>query len=211
MNLRPYVLATAFALFAATSLGAPIDRHALVTRHTPTITSIDKSAPFMVGNGNFAFTADITGLQTFPEQYSSLVPLMTQSSWGWHSFPNPQGYTLERALKPLKTNHGTRKYAALFNWDEAKAPDIQWLRENPHKINLARVALHLEDASGKRATFADLSNTQQTLDLWSGRLSSSFTYLGSPVEVETSVYPDRDVLIVRIRSPLLADGRVGID
>ncbi len=54
---------------AAASVGAaskPIDRHALVTRHNPTITAVDKSAPFMVGNGNFAFTADITGLQTFP-------------------------------------------------------------------------------------------------------------------------------------------------
>ena len=45
---------------------APIDRHALVTRHNPTITAVDRSAPFMVGNGNLAFTADITGLQTFP-------------------------------------------------------------------------------------------------------------------------------------------------
>src|SRR6476659_3864868 len=80
---------------------APIDRHALVTRHNPTITSIDQSAPFMVGNGNFAFTADITGLQTFPEQYSSLVPLMTQSQWAWHSFPNPKGFTLDSALKPI--------------------------------------------------------------------------------------------------------------
>ena len=53
----------------------------------------------MVGNGNLAFTADITGLQTFPEQYSPLVPLMTQAQWAWHSFPNPQGFTLEQALK----------------------------------------------------------------------------------------------------------------
>ena len=72
-------------------MAAPIDRHALVTRHNPTITAVDKSAPFMVGNGNFAFTADITGLQTFQDQYSPLVPLMTQAQWGWHSFPNPQG------------------------------------------------------------------------------------------------------------------------
>ena len=82
------------ALMAAASVGAaskPIDRHALVTRHNPTVTAVDKSAPLMVGNGNFAFTADITGLQTFPEQYSSLVPLMTQAQWAWHSFPNPEG------------------------------------------------------------------------------------------------------------------------
>ncbi len=59
------LLATLVAA-ALSPTAAPIDRHALVTRHNPTITAIDKSAPFMVGNGNFAFTADITGLQTFP-------------------------------------------------------------------------------------------------------------------------------------------------
>src|SRR6187455_1066267 len=105
---------------------APIDRHALVTRHNPTITAVDKSAPFMVGNGNFAFTADITGLQTFPEQYSSLVPLMTQAQWSWHSFPNPKGYKLEDALKPIKVRKKNREYAALTNWEEAKAENIQW-------------------------------------------------------------------------------------
>ena len=71
-------------LGAGVAFAAPIDRHALVTRHNPTITAIDPSAPFMVGNGNFAFTADITGLQTFQDRYSALVPLMTQAQWAWH-------------------------------------------------------------------------------------------------------------------------------
>ncbi len=189
----------------------PIDRHALVTRHNPSITTIDKSAPFMVGNGNFAFTADITGLQTFPEQYSSLVPLMTQAQWSWHSFPNPKGYKLEDALKPIKVRKKTRKYAALTSWDEAKAENIQWLRENPHRFSLGRLALRLENSQGKAASFADLANTSQSLDLWSGRLSSAFTFDGVPAEVETSVHPERDILIVRIRSQLLFDGRLGVD
>ncbi len=34
---------------------------------------------------------------------------------------------------------------------------------------------------------------------------------GAPVEVETSVHPDRDILIVRLKSQLLADGRLGVD
>ncbi len=34
---------------------------------------------------------------------------------------------------------------------------------------------------------------------------------GAPVEVETSVHPDRDLIIVRLRSKLLADGRLGMD
>ena len=52
-----------------------IDRRALVTRHNPTLTRIDPASPLMVGNGNLGFTADITGLQTFQEQYSPRVPL----------------------------------------------------------------------------------------------------------------------------------------
>jgi hypothetical protein len=39
-----------------------IDRKALVQRHSPTVTTIDPAAPFMVGNGQLALSADITGL-----------------------------------------------------------------------------------------------------------------------------------------------------
>jgi hypothetical protein len=190
---------------------APIDRHALVTRHNPTITAIDKSAPFMVGNGNLAFTADITGLQTFPDQYSTLVPLMTQAQWAWHSFPNPQGFTLAKAEVPIKVRGKKQKYPYLTDWEQAKRPDIQWLRENPHRFSLGRLGLHLAKTDGKPAAFADVSATRQTLDMWTGRLSSSFVFDGVPVEVETSVHPDRDLIIVRLRSSLLADGRLGVD
>lgn len=202
--------AMALALGVAVT-AAPIDRHALVTRHNPTITRVDPSAPFMVGNGNFAFTADITGLQTFPEQYSPLAPLLTEAQWGWHSFPNPKGFTLAQAMKPIKVRKKTREYPALFNWDEAKAENIQWLRENPHKFSLGRLSLRLTHADGKVATFADLSATSQTLDMWTGRLTSRFVFDGAPVEVETSVHPERDLLIVRVKSPLLSGGRLGVE
>ena len=198
-------------LVAGTAVGAPIDRHALVTRHNPTITAIDKSAPFMVGNGNLAFTADITGLQTFPEQYSSLVPLMTQAQWAWHSFPNPQGFTLAQAEVPVKVRGTRQKYPYLSDWEQAKTPAIQWLRENPHRFSLGRLSLLLLKTDGKPAVFGDLSATRQTLDMWTGRLSSNFVFDGVPVEVETSVHPDRDLIIVRLRSKLLADGRLGVD
>jgi len=204
-------MAALLALAPAAALSAPIDRHALVTRHNPTITAIDKSAPFMVGNGTFAFTADITGLQTFPEQYSSLVPMATMAQWAWHSFPNPKGFTLDQAMKPLDVRGKKRPYPALANWDEAKQPAIQWLRENPHKFSLGRLSLRLKNSAGATAKFPDLTATKQTLDMWSGRLTSRFVFDGVPVEVETSVHPERDVLIVRLESALLADGRLGID
>jgi hypothetical protein len=44
-----------------------IDRFTLVTRHNPTLNKFDLLSPLSVGNGEFAFTADVTGLQTFSE------------------------------------------------------------------------------------------------------------------------------------------------
>jgi hypothetical protein len=195
-------------LVAHAASAAPIDRHALITRHNPTITAIDRSAPFMVGNGNFAFTADITGLQTFQEQYSPLAPLLTEAQWGWHSFPGK--FELGQAQKPFRVRGKLRWYPALQDWEEARKPEIQWLRENPHKFSLGRLALHLANG-GRDARFADLSATKQSLDMWTGRLRSSFVYAGQPVEVETSVHPTRDLVIVRLESPLLVDGRLGVD
>lgn len=40
------------------------------------------STPLQVGNGNFAFGADVTGLQTFK-------PFAIMSTWGWHNFSLP--------------------------------------------------------------------------------------------------------------------------
>ena len=57
---------------------------------------MDTLSSLSVGNGRFAFTVDATGLQSFPDVYAKGVPLGTQSEWGWHSFPNTNGYTEER-------------------------------------------------------------------------------------------------------------------
>ncbi|MBC8027077.1 MAG: hypothetical protein H7Y89_13875 [Steroidobacteraceae bacterium] len=211
MNIRIGLvsLALAASLPSDDAQAQGIDRHALVTRHNPTIARVDKTSPFMVGNGSLAFTADITGLQTFPEQYTDLVPLMTQSTWSWHSFPG--NYTIESAHVPIPVHGKTQQFPYLTSWDEAKKPNVQWLRENPHRFSLGRLSLRLTGANGKRATFGDLSDTKQALDLWAGRLTSGFTFDGATVEVETSVHPTQDILIVRVKSALLTDGRLGVD
>ncbi|MGA2438779.1 MAG: hypothetical protein ABSF57_09745, partial [Acidobacteriaceae bacterium] len=74
---------------------APIDRHALVTRHNIVVHSLDPNGAMAVGNGDFAFNFDVTGLQSFPEFYEKTMPIGILSDWGWHSFPNPNGYTLD--------------------------------------------------------------------------------------------------------------------
>src|ERR1017187_9099156 len=68
-----------------------LDRLAIVSRHDPVLHRPDPRSPLSVGNGEFAFTADITGLQSFAELYEDAVPLCTQSQWGWHSFPALSG------------------------------------------------------------------------------------------------------------------------
>jgi len=65
---------------------ASIDRHALVTRHNITWNEVAGRLP--LGNGEFCFGADATGLQTFAGN--------SMSHWGWRSFPLPEGWTPDR-------------------------------------------------------------------------------------------------------------------
>jgi hypothetical protein len=51
-----------------------IDRRALVARHDVRQTRIDPRSPVSVGNGEFAFTFDITGLQTFRTSPIAMEP-----------------------------------------------------------------------------------------------------------------------------------------
>ena len=67
----------------------------LVTRHNVLLTAADPMASLSVGNGQFAFTVDFTGLQTFPKYYADGIQLGTQSQWGWDSAPNPEKFTIE--------------------------------------------------------------------------------------------------------------------
>src|SRR5437763_6690880 len=80
----------AASLPAAAQRDGAIDRRAVVSRHNPTLHDFDVRSPLSVGNGEFAFTADATGLQTFRRLYESALPLSTQSQWGWHTSPNPR-------------------------------------------------------------------------------------------------------------------------
>ena len=195
----------------STASEGKIDRYALVSRHNISLQKIDATSPLMVGNGNFAFTADITGLQTFPEQYSPLAPLLTEAQWGWHSFPNPRHYQYEDSLVPVPVHGSIQYYPWLRDGSEATKPAIAFLRENPHRISLGRLSLYLISRGGKPARFADLSAIHQTLDLWSATLDSRFELEGEPVQVQTRVHPDSDMLIVTLTSPALAAGRLGVD
>src|SRR5678815_4067953 len=79
---------------AASAAPAPattmtLDRKTIVQRHNPVVTAPDPFTALSVGNGEFAFTADVTGLQTLPEIYEKTFPLCTTAHWAWHRTPAP--------------------------------------------------------------------------------------------------------------------------
>src|SRR5690242_7072111 len=81
---RRSFLATPLALAAQGSL----NRRAIVSRHNPTLKAFDPRSPLTVGNGEFCFTVDCTGLQTFPSLYEKDLTLSTMSQRGWETSPN---------------------------------------------------------------------------------------------------------------------------
>lgn len=183
----------------------PIKRQALVSRHNPVNREIDKLSPLTVGNGKFAFTADVTGLQTFPEEYEAGIPLSTQAEWGWHSFPNPDGYKLADALLEYDTYDRQVPYASNQN-----SPAAGWLRANPHRLGLARIGFEFTKKNGEKVVVDDLKHVAQKLDLWTGRLISHFTIEGEGVDVETLCHPDKDILAVQVGSKLISNGRLKV-
>jgi hypothetical protein len=182
----------------------PVDRRARLARHSPVVRVFEPYSALSVGNGAFAFTVDATGLQTFPDEYKEF-PLATQAEWGWHSFPNPDGYRIEQALA-IYDAHGRKvPYDSRQNSAAGK-----WLRENPHRLSLARVALELTHADGSRVKSSELSDVEQRLDLWSGTIHSRFTLDGKQIRVTTAVHPDRDAIGVRIEGVGLDPSRIAV-
>ena len=67
------------SVLSSTVVAEKIDRFALVNRHNVNIDEVHAFSPLSVGNGRFAFTADVTGLQSFPEAYAEGIPLTTMA------------------------------------------------------------------------------------------------------------------------------------
>ncbi|MGV7207528.1 hypothetical protein ACLB1G_06705 [Oxalobacteraceae bacterium A2-2] len=183
-----------------------IDRQALVARHNPQLRAFDPMSPLSVGNGRFAYTADVTGLQTLPALYHGQgTPIETQARWSWHEDANPNHYQLSDANRDYTAWGRTVGYPT-----NTKTPAGQWLRENPHIQPLPQIGFVLAGAGARPLTAADLAAIDQRLDMWRGRLDSRVQLLGQPVSVSSAVSPDSDTLALRIRSPLLASGRIAV-
>jgi len=173
----------------------PIDRHAVVSRHHIVDSPLDM--PLALGNGEFCFGVDGTGLQTLAGN--------SFSHWGKHSDPLPPGVT-EKSIPETGTfDQGHIK----GNMSTPTGAVRAWMFANPHPVNLGR--LRFVDAAGEVLTGHQIEKGKRTHDLWQGVHTASFVYADTAVIVETFALPDRDGIAVRIQSKLLREGGIGVE
>jgi hypothetical protein len=210
MMKRAPVLLGIFLIGCLVVMAQPIDRKKLVQRHNITNLAFDTLASLTVGNGAFAFTMDATGLQTFPEYYANGVPLGTQSEWGWHSFPNTREFNFQESWKGyyLQGRHVT--YSVQWNEKGRNRDAADFFRQNPHRLQLGNIGFSILKTNGQQAAMPDYKDLKQTIDLYSGIVTSSFTIEGEKVEVTTSCMGEQDAVAITVKSRLLNNGRLRI-
>jgi len=194
MNRQLLTLLLVCTLAATHGTAKPIDRQRLVGRNSPVVTSVDTLASLSVGNGRFAMTTDVTGLQTFPEYYRNGVPLGTQSEWGWHSDDNPHAYRIEESYQLFDFGHGHRELYATQPREGRAKEAADWYRANPHRLHLGCIGLEKDGLSPR-----DISKARQHLDLWTGTIHSRFHLGRQCYEVTTLCHPRRDMVGVRVQ------------
>lgn len=189
-----------------------INRKKMVERHTVEILQPDSLSSLTIGNGNFAFTVDITGLQSFPAFYNGGIPLGTESNWGWHSFPNTENYNLEQVYKTHMVNGREVVYVDDYRKEEStvRAQASEWLRANPHRMNLGTLGFRFFSADGKESGIEAVENASQKLNPYTGKIESYFEVEGIPVNVETVCHSTSDLIAVKVSSPLLELNRLQV-
>ncbi|KAI1798531.1 Six-hairpin glycosidase-like protein [Daldinia bambusicola] len=179
-----------------------IDRQGIVSKYNVRRDRLidNDTTPLQVGNGNFAFNVDNTGMQTF-------IPFNTLSSWAWHND------TLPTSRGSLNDYHGvammTHGRNVSYDIPDPDLPEIsQWLISNPNRINLGRIGLRYQGVS---LPTSKISNEVQELDLWSGIITSTFDVSGESVKVVTQGDFELDAVTFHVESQLLASDDLEIE
>ncbi|KAL2808899.1 Six-hairpin glycosidase-like protein [Aspergillus granulosus] len=165
-----------------------IDRQAIVSKYNVVRTSLidNETTPLQVGNGNFAFNVDNTGMQV--DAPSSFLPFNTIEE-------------LSDYIGVPMVTHGRN---VSYDIPDPNLPEVsQWLIGNPNRINLGRIGLSYQ---GAFLSTSQISNPMQELDLWSGSITSTFRLDGELVKVVTQGDFDSDAIAFNIQSNLVASG-----
>ena len=205
------LIVLAFTACQSSQKPSKIDRFALVTRQNVIVEQPDTLASLSVGNGNFAFTTDITGLQTFYKEYENGVTLGTQSNWGWHTFPNTENYKVMQSATYFDYRGRKVPYLSQDAKNERDIAASNYFRENPQRLQLGVIRLLLKKADGSEVKLADIQNPKHQLNLWEGRISSEFSVEGQPVKVEVFCHQKKDMVSAKISSPLIEKGQLKVE
>ncbi|WKK59489.1 hypothetical protein [Sphingobacterium sp. BN32] len=211
-KLKIHCIVMALCFFAPPLIAqTKIDRKAVVERHQVQNTSMDTLSSLTVGNGQFAYTVDATGMQSFPRYYQKGVSLGTQSEWGWNTFPNTGHYKFEETLKAYDFNKDGRNALYSIQNKEGRAKEAtEYYRINPHRIQLGNVGLQITLKNGKTAVVDDIKQIKQILNPWTGIIESHFTVEGTPVTVLTAGDSKFDQVAVQVKSTLVRQGRIKV-
>lgn len=183
---------------------AKINRYELVSRHNPQQTKANENSPLSVGNGNFAYTADITGMQTLYDDYGTTLPLCTMAQWAWHTKPAGRdrfGYTLDD-VEMTEYPYLGRSAAYAVERKAGNEEVYDWVRQNPHKLNLARIGLV---SGGDQISSDRITNISQELKLYDGILDSRFRIDGTDCHVMTAADAKTDTVAFQVVSQVLKE------
>ena len=132
-------------------------------------------------------------MQTLYEEYQEL-PLCTMSQWGWHTKPvsrEKYNYTLDDLVMTEYVNREGRLLKYPQDKKVGNEDVYNWLRENPHRLNLVRVRLQWEEES---ISAEDITGVRQELVLYEGILYSEFQIRNNACRVRTACHNDSGIL-----------------
>ncbi|MDO4582746.1 MAG: hypothetical protein Q4D62_01465 [Planctomycetia bacterium] len=173
-----------------------LDREKIVRRHT--LENLPMEVEIPLGNGEFCFNVDGTGVQTLRGN--------TMAHWGWHSFPLPEGFS-EKDIPATGTfQQGRNTLAGDHSFPPEKQALRQWLFDNPHRADLVRIQWTRGD--GTAIPPEAIRQVSRKMDLWTGLHRCEWILDGETVVVETVVGMESDALAVQVHSPLLAVGKL---
>jgi hypothetical protein len=208
--LLPVVCATITSC-TNNEMPSAIDRYDVVTRNNVILHEIDTFGSLSVGNGEFAFTVDVSGLQSFPDKYENGIPLGTQSQWAWHRTNDYYQHSVNDIAKAFPSCDSSKAPYAIQH-SEGKLKEItDILRGNPHRLHLGLVGLKIKLNNGEEAAIDDLKAIRQELDLWAGRIITQYEVDGEPVKVTLYADQESDAISAKIESPLIAQERIKVE
>ena len=210
MKIKDFIILVIIqlSLIHFSSAQQSINRKNIFDRHKVANNKLDTLNSLTLGNGRFAMTMDVTGLQTFPLSYAKGIPLGTQSEWGWHSFPSEKQFFIEETLADIEFHGRKVPYARQWPAGTDQAKSANFIRQNPHRIHLANIGWQILKKDGTEISIHDVDSINQTLDMYQGILYSNFYIENEKIEVISVVDQKSDLLAVKVKSKLLDSKRL---